>query len=100
MRQLKIDPAAAIEIEEAADHYREIQPKLNTRFVDDLTYTIGMIRQFPGIGPVISKGLRVRSLASFPFSLIYTDDLPNDTVTIQVLAHQSRKPGYWTKRIQ
>lgn len=52
--------------------------------------------EHPKIGKSISKRLRALAFKHFPYSLIYR--LSADTISIQPVAHQRRRFGYWTGR--
>jgi toxin ParE1/3/4 len=98
VRKIRFHPAAALEMGEAAEHYRSIRPKLNVYFVEDLDLSIKLLRQHPGIGSVASKNLRKKSLVGFPYNIIYLDAPHDDLIIVFALAHHSRQPGYWSKR--
>jgi plasmid stabilization system protein ParE len=57
----------------------------------------GEIAQFPSIGQ--AQGGRFRSLLvqGFPYIVVY-QDRPEECLIVAV-AHTSRRPGYWRKRI-
>jgi hypothetical protein len=49
--------------------------------------------------PVVLEGeLRAFVLGRFPYTLIYT--LAPDVLTILVVGHQHRRPGYWRSRLE
>ena len=51
----------------------------------------------PEIGIAVDTDLRRYVLRRFPFSLIYS--LSSDVLRVEVVAHQSRRPGYWRSRV-
>ena len=42
-------------------------------------------------------GVRRKSLARFPYSVLYTVD--PDVLYIVAVAHQKRRPNYWLRRL-
>ena len=50
----------------------------------------------PALGTQAPSGARMLPLGRYPYSLVYRVD--GDTLHVLALMHQSRKPGYWTKR--
>jgi plasmid stabilization system protein ParE len=99
MRRLRFDPQAVEEMEEAADYYRDIDPRLKERFIESLGLALGLLRQFPKSGIPVSPRLRKSALKGFPFQLIYHDEAESRCIIIFALAHHARKPGYWGRRV-
>ena len=50
------------------------------------------------MGRPVDPDLRQLVLPRFPFSLIYS--AKSDVLRIEVVAHQSRLPGYWRTRVE
>jgi plasmid stabilization system protein ParE len=47
--------------------------------------------------PQVSRSLRRYVVKKCPYVLLYRAE--GDTVLIVAVAHQSRRPGYWLKRV-
>lgn len=75
---------------------------LGDRLWTEIQAAIEVISDRPGIGEAVRR-LRARGtirrvpLRHFPFLLVYRVD--EDYLEIVALAHTSRKPNYWRKRV-
>ena len=100
--EVKVSREAAIELEEAALWYEKERAGLGMRLIDAFEHAVQLLREpNPPLtsisGRAASLGGKKLILHRFPFSLIAVQF--NQTITIVALAHHSRKPGYWMKRI-
>lgn len=95
-RRLSIHEAAEAEINEAADFYDARIPGLGDTFLDEIERAIGRISEFPEAAPLIQGRVRKRSIAKFPYSLVYS--VRPDEIRILAVAHQKRRPFYWRGR--
>lgn len=98
MKKLVWAELARRELESAANHYFNLEPGLDDRFLDDTDSTIGRIRKSPLTWKRNSPSTRAINLSVFPYSIIYREC---DTA-IQVIAitHQRQKPFYWIDRLE
>jgi plasmid stabilization system protein ParE len=88
---------AQAELDAAVGYYAEhASQRVAEAFLQDVQHTRQRLTEHPEIGLVLSKRLRVLHLRHFPYSLIYR--LSADTITIQAVAHQRRRPGFWSGR--
>ena len=86
------------ELLKAARYYETERPGLGGQFLNAISDTIQTVTSAPHSWPVIRGRIRRRTLTSrFPFSIIYT--VVEGKVFIVAVAHQSRREGYWTSRI-
>ena len=94
--RLEFHPEAEIElVEEAA--YCELQvPGLGERFEAEVRRATKFLLEHPEIGHPADAHLRKFVLNRFPFTLYYS--VASDILRIEVVAHQSRRPGYWQSR--
>jgi toxin ParE1/3/4 len=90
-------PEAEFEIIEAAAHYESEVSGLGERFGDEVERVIELLIEDPKLSAPVEGGIRHFVLRSLPFSLIYAE--VGDILYILAVAHGSRKPGYWSKRI-
>ena len=100
--EVKVSREAAIELEEAAIWYEKEQAGLGMRLIDAFEHAVQLLREpnpplTPILGRAASLGGKKLILNRFPFSLIAVQF--NQMITVVALAHHSRKPGYWMKRI-
>jgi hypothetical protein len=94
--RLEFHPEAELEFIEAALHYELQVSGLGERLAsEDRRATDRLLH--PEIGQLVDPDLRRFVLPRFPFTLIYS--ATPDVLRIEVVAHQSRLPGYWRSRI-
>jgi hypothetical protein len=102
MVKVQVSKEAAREIEEAAAWYENEQAGLGASFIDAFEAAIQLLREpNPPLttveGEAAAHGGKKLILHRFPFSLITVEQ--NHIIIVVALAHHSRKPGYWTDRI-
>lgn len=95
--KLEFHPEAELELIEAALHYELQVPGLGERFESEVQRATDFLLDHPEIGPPVDPDLRRFVLPRFPFTLIYC--VVSNVLRIEVVAHQSRLPGYWKSRI-
>ena len=100
--RVKISKEAAQELEEAASWYEKEQAGLGSRLITAFENAFKLLKEanpplMPVQGEAAKLGAKRLILHRFPFSVI-TVEL-NQTIIIVALAHHSRKPGYWNRRI-
>ena len=96
--RLEFHPEAEVEFIEAAAYYERQVSGLGQRFGADVRRALDVLLAHPVSGVAVDDDLRKYVLPRFPFSIIYS--LSTDVVRVEVLAHQSRRPGYWRSRVQ
>ena len=94
--KLEFHPEAAMELIEAAAHYELQVPGLGERFEAEVRHATDVLLEHPDIGSPANADLRRFVLYRFPFTLYYS--ATSDVLRIEVVAHQSRRPGYWRSR--
>jgi hypothetical protein len=100
--KVKVSKEAAQELEEAAVWYENEQDGLGDRFIDAFEDAVQLLRELnppltPVDGEAASLGGKKLILHRFPFSLIIVEQ--SQILIVVALAHHSRKPGYWSDRI-
>ena len=81
----------------AAAYYDAQRSGLGDEFLDEISLVVQRIKLSPtAIGPD-GGDLRARLLARFPYALIYC--IEGETASIVAVAHNSRRPGYWRRRL-
>ena len=89
--------AAQTELEEARDYYLEhATPSIAAAFVAEYEHGALRLLQYPQVGALAAPRQRTLPLRHFPYSIIYR--VTADIITIQAIAHQRRRPGYWGGR--
>ena len=94
--KLEFHPEAELELIEAAAFYEQQVPGLGERFGAEVRYATDLLLAHPHIGTPVNAALRTFALNRFPFTLYYI--VESDVLRVEVIAHQSRRPGYWRSR--
>jgi toxin ParE1/3/4 len=97
VKLVRLHPEAEQELEEAYDYYDTRQPGLGADLEDEtedaLRRIAAMPRAFPPHG---SEGARKCLLPRFPYTIYFVE--LDDYIWVAAVAHQKRKPDYWTGR--
>jgi plasmid stabilization system protein ParE len=92
-----LHPEAASELEDAFNFYREQGgARLAQAFLTEFERVATLLVSNPDFGTPSSGGRRSFPLRRFPYSLIYRATAAE--ITILVVGHQHRRPGYWRGR--
>ncbi|MBK9326161.1 MAG: type II toxin-antitoxin system RelE/ParE family toxin [Hydrogenophilales bacterium] len=95
--KVSLHPAAGAELHEAADWYALEAGRLTaSKFITDFEQARARILDNPRMGVAERAKARKIPFSHFPYSLIYR--LGDGQILIVAVAHQSRRPGYWTGR--
>lgn len=70
---------------------------LGALFLAAVEQTTRRVLVHPQAGPVVRGSVRKRFVAGFPFKLLYS--IEGEAILIVAVMHQSRRPGYWRKRL-
>jgi len=81
----------------SASYYEARSGGLGWDFLNALEQTSQRVISSPEAGPIWRGGIRKRLVAGFPFTLLYS--IEPDQIFVVAVAHQSRRPGYWLKRV-
>lgn len=95
--KLVIVPAAFSELQRAAAYYAlHGNAQLALEFVAEFERATKLIRAAPQLGAVFRGSYRRFALRRFPYTIIYRTLA--DELRVLAVAHQKRRPGYWSKR--
>ena len=96
--RVKLHPDARAELRAARNWYYERSPLSAIAFAQTVDKAIFKIREAPNTFPLADHGTRKFILQRFPFNIFY---LTRETeIVIVAVAHQKRRPGYWSSRAQ
>jgi plasmid stabilization system protein ParE len=90
-------PEALEEYEKAAQYYAMQQSGLDLRFIGSVENAIDLILDDPLRWRPFDEDVRRCLTHVFPYGVLYT--IEQDYVLIVAVAHCSREPGYWKRRI-
>jgi plasmid stabilization system protein ParE len=94
--RVEFHPAALREVEDAQAWYEDRSNFAAAAFLRELSSAVQRILEAPGRYAVAEAGTRRTRLDRFPFSIHYR--VASDVVTVVAVAHQKRRPGYWSSR--
>ncbi len=98
MKPIILLPEAEQEMLEAAFYYQSKASGLGIDYLSEVERAVEAIAESPYTWPILEGELRRRLVRRFPFGVLYRID-PDEIVVIAV-AHLSKRPGYWKKRIR
>ena len=97
MKQLHFFEQANEEVEESRRWYRARSESAEAAFLRELDHAVEVVLDSPHRWPEYLGGARRYVFPSYPYSLVYF--VEDETVHVVAVAHQSRRPGYWRKRL-
>lgn len=90
-------PDARLEYLGAVDFYELRRTGLGAAFTREVEATIQRILEEPTRWRTIEEDVHRCLTHTFPFGILYT--IEGDFVLIVAVAHSSREPGYWRRRV-
>ena len=87
---------AEIELLESQKWYAERSLKANEKFIEEILYSINLIKRNPLLFPIVFDNKRKINLKNFPFSVIYS--IHNHKIFVISVFHHSRNPGIWRQQ--
>jgi plasmid stabilization system protein ParE len=97
MKPLIVHADAEHEFRAAMDNYEKQRIGLGSRFRTAVESAIERIRHAPEMYAEDDLGARACTVKRFPYTVYYLD--LDERIWIVAIAHQHRKPGYWTQRV-
>jgi toxin ParE1/3/4 len=89
---------AAADVKSAVAWYRGRSPRAASDFVEELDRAVATISEAPERWPMGQNNTRRFLLWRFPFSIIYSEQEAG--IIIWAVAHSSRRPEYWARRMK
>ena len=100
MTGLIIHPKVAEELADAAKWYREIDPELALRFLDEVYEAIGKARDMPLLFRIIEAPYRRVLCDTFPYRVVFEVIEEMQSVHIVSVIHQMRHPDRWREGLE
>lgn len=95
--KIKFLNIAKQELDDAAQFYELELTGLGSVFKDEIKKALNRIQQYPNAWPLTKKKcIRKYLMHKFPYKILYS--IEDNFILIIAIAHQHRKPDYWTKR--
>ena len=88
---------AIADVKSAVAWYQKHSPKAALDFIEEMHRAAETIREAPERWPPGKNDTRRFLLWRFPFAIIYSER--ESVVTIWAVAHGSRRPEYWERRL-
>jgi plasmid stabilization system protein ParE len=85
------------EFNDAAEYYELRAEGLGERFRNEVKKAVRRIAEYPETWTVETGDVRKYLLHKFPYKILYS--IEADHIFIIAVAHQHRKPDYWTDRL-
>ena len=95
-RELRYHPEMQKEVREILSFYSEISERLADDFWDELSEAVEYARQYPERHHFDASGRRRSNLSRFPYHFIFR--VSPEFVKVTVVKHNSRSPGYGSRR--
>ena len=93
---VRAHPEAVAEFGEAVAFYEERAPGLGQDLFVEVERILKNIGENPGLGSPLDGPYRKALCRRFPFAVIYRE--LDDSVRVQAIMHERRRPGYWKGR--
>lgn len=94
---VKFHPDARAEVRAARNWYNERSPLSAVAFAHTVNKAIFRISEAPNAFPLAESDTRKFISATVPFNIFYR--ARDNELVIVAVAHQKRRPGYWSSRI-
>ena len=98
MKRVAYHRLAAAELIESARFYDRRRTRLGDEFLSAVEAVQELIRTQPQLGRRGLLGTLSLRTRRFPFRVVY--ELQLDRIWIVAVAHLSRRPGYWARRLE
>jgi toxin ParE1/3/4 len=98
VKPVRLLPDATAELSEAADWYDGKSMQTGAAFLFEYEAALKLMVERPGAWHPIKYGVRKIRLNHFPLGLVYKE-LDAETI-VMAIAHSSRRPTYWRKRLK
>jgi plasmid stabilization system protein ParE len=98
MKHVAYHRLAASELIKSAHFYQRRNPTLGEAFLFTVEATLPQIQHNPALGKPGRLGTRSWKTNRFPFRIVYLEQA--DRLWIVAVAHLSRKPDYWIRRLR
>ena len=93
--RLRIAAVAKRELNRVHNYYERRATGLGDAFLDDVTASLSLIKQYPRAWTALGGPFYRRRLTTFKYALVYRTDV--DSVVVVGVGHVSRRPAFWRK---
>lgn len=96
MKEIRWHPEAEDELYRSVEFYEDKAGGLGLEFLDHVEQSLGIVQEYPEVGPEFTSGIRRWLVRRFPFEVVYS--VQTDVIYVLALKHQHQEPGYWKSR--
>jgi toxin ParE1/3/4 len=96
-KRVEYHQGAIADVKSAVAWYQKRSRKVALDLIEELHRAADTIREAPERWPIGKNNTRRFLLWRFPFAIIYSEQ--ESGVTIWAVAHGSRRPEYWARRL-
>ena len=96
-KRVEYHQGAMADVKSALAWYQKRSSRVALDFIEELHRAADTIREAPERWPMGKNNTRRFLLWRFPFAIIYSEQ--KSVVTIWAVAHGSRRPEYWARRL-
>lgn len=100
MTGLIVHPKVAEEMTEAAKWYRDIDPDLALRFLDEVYEGIRKAREMPLLFRIVENPYRRVLCDTFPYRIVFEIIEEMQAIHIVSVIHQKRHPDRWKEGLE
>jgi plasmid stabilization system protein ParE len=97
VKPVRLRRIAKRDLAEAMAWYRERNPELANRFLEEVYKVLAMVQAFPNTGGRVfgidDVDTRQLPVDTFPFQVVFRRR--KERTTVLAIAHDRKKPGYW-----
>ena len=93
---VRLDPAANLELRQAALFYEDCREGLGQEFLDAIESAFEQIQRHPTLWRILRGRFRRYLLQRFPCGVIYA--VEGEVIYVAAVMHLKRKPAYWVSR--
>jgi len=97
-KRVEYHQGASTDVKSAVTWYQKRSAKAALDFIEELDRATATIREAPARWPPGKNNTRRFLLWRFPFSIIYSE--AKSVITIWAVAHGSRRPEHWARRLK
>ena len=97
MKLVEFSENAVIELDEILIYYKNASLDVLDAFRNEFDHKNNLISFSPKIFQTYRKKFRKCVMKNFPYNIIFREF--DEKIIIYAIAHQKRKPNYWSKRI-
>ena len=98
--EFEIRPEAAEDLDAAFEYYESKRSGLGDRFLAAVRFAIHSICITPGMGRLVTVGVRRVNLRKWPYAIFYKHDPVADRIDVHCVFQTAQHPSKWQVRFE